>query len=583
MAFPEAWMAELLQKNEIASVLSEYMELKPKGRKLWGLCPLHGEKTASFSVSTDKQLFYCFGCHAGGTVIQFIMSIERLTYGEAVQFLASRVGMELPRDVDDQKLREQRAYRERLYQATKAAARFFCERFLSPEGESARAYAARRGFSREIVLRYGIGYAPEGWDNLKNALTKAGFSEKELTDAGLLVRNPERGTVYDAYRNRLIFPIQDTSGHVLGFGARAMNDEDKPKYLNTGDTPIYSKRKNVYGLQLQKSRKLADLIMVEGYVDVIGLYRAGVDNAVASLGTALTPQQARLIKRYVETVYIAYDGDAAGQTANIRGMEILAAEGLNVRVIVLPDGLDPDEYVQVHGRDGFDRLKDNALTLSAFRLEAMAGEFDLSAENGREQYAVKACAHVATLQPVEQERYLKQIGKKTGYDLDSLRQQVKRGASYTDAAPRSFTRGGIRRRAEAADDQERMLERTLLAAALQSPQTLRLADEAGVRALIQTPAYARLLDTALEKGAAFDQTAYAAAETDDADLLGALFAIEPSEKPDKAIADCIAKLKKRQREEELAAMQAELTRTDLTDAQKAEAMKRIQNLIRASK
>ncbi|MCL2695757.1 MAG: DNA primase, partial [Clostridiales bacterium] len=330
MALPAPWLDELMAKNDIVSVISSYTELKPKGRKLWGLCPLHGEKTASFSVSPDKQLFYCFGCHAGGTVVQFVMDIERLPYYEAIQHLAARVGMEMPREVNDEAIRRQRAHRERLYAATQQAARFFCEQFLGEAGKAARDYATRRGLSKEIVLRYGIGFAPDSWDALFTHLTQAGFDRKEQIDAGLLVYNAEKDRAYDAFRNRLIFPILGTNGRVLGFGGRVMGDEN-PKYINTGDTPIYNKRNNLYGLYLQKNAKLDDLVMVEGYMDVIGLYQAGVTNAVASLGTALTQQQARLLKRYTETVTIAYDGDAAGQNATLRGLDILAEEGLAVR------------------------------------------------------------------------------------------------------------------------------------------------------------------------------------------------------------------------------------------------------------
>ena len=371
MAFPDAWLDELLAKNDIVSVISSYMELKPKGRRLWGLCPLHGEKTASFSVSPDKQMFYCFGCHAGGTVIQFIMQMERLTFVEAVRTLANRVGMELPDQADDAGLQRERAYKERLYEACKAAARFFMETLIGPNGAPGRAYLAKRGLTSDSVKRFGIGYAPDSWDALKKHLQEAGFLQQELLDAGLLVHNTDRNSVYDAYRNRVIFPILGTNGRVLGFGARVLNN-DKPKYINPGDTPIYNKRNNLYGLNLQKGQRCEDLVIVEGYKDVIGLFEAGVTNAVASLGTALTVQQARLLKRFTQLVYIAYDGDAAGQNATIRGLDILSAEGIDVRVIVFPDKLDPDEFIRSHGKDAFDSLKEHALSLNAFKLESMA-------------------------------------------------------------------------------------------------------------------------------------------------------------------------------------------------------------------
>ena len=346
--FPDSWMGELLSKSDIASIASEYTLLKPKGKRLWGCCPFHSEKTPSFSVSPDTQLYYCFGCHAGGSVVQFVMEMEKLTYIDAIKYLAQRAGMELPEEVDDDRLRRERAIKERLYAACKAAAMFYHEKLMSPEGKAAQQYLAKRGIDGAIAKKFGLGYAPAGWDNLLKHLTGQGFKKEELISAGLAVKGNREGSCYDAYRDRIIFPIINTYKRVLGFGARTMGD-DIPKYLNTGDTPIFNKRNNLYAINLQKGQHNADLIMVEGYMDVISLYKAGVKNAVASLGTALTQQQARLIKRFVPRVYISYDGDSAGQNATLRGLDILSKEGLEVRVIVIPDGMDPDDYARKYG------------------------------------------------------------------------------------------------------------------------------------------------------------------------------------------------------------------------------------------
>lgn len=581
MAFPSAWMDELLAKNEIVSVISNYIELKPKGRKLWGLCPLHGEKTASFSVSPDKQLFYCFGCHAGGTVIQFIMDMERLPFIEAVQFLANRVSMEMPHEVNDKQLQQQRAYRERLYEATNLAARFFCEQFLSENGKIAREYAARRGLAKDIILRFGIGYAPNEWDALLKHMSGLGFTQKELLDAGLLVQNVDRNSVYDAYRNRIIFPIIGTNGKVLGFGARVL-DDSKPKYINTGDTPIYNKRNNLYGLYQQKNIKLSELIMVEGYMDVIGLYKAGVENAVASLGTALTQQQARLLKRYVETVYIAYDGDAAGQNATIRGMEILANEGLSVRVIAFPDNLDPDEYVQVYGKEGFDRLKQNAMTLNAFKLESMAIGVNLANENEREKYAKKACAYIGSLQPVEQERYYKQLAKKTGYDLESLKMQGKAGIGVQMGENR-LSRGGIRKRSQSDDTERGILERSLLSAALQDEGAKRLLISEQARSYIKLAAYSKLYEAMQQPS--FSLAGYVSGlEQQEAEQICSILKDEGvQQNPVQAVRDGIMRLKRLDNENELALLQDKLKRTDITQEEKAETLNNIAALIRANK
>ena len=580
MAFSQEWMDELLSKNEITEVISSYVALKPKGRKLWACCPLHGEKTPSFSVSPDKQLFYCFGCHAGGSVIQFIMDMEHLTFIEAVKLLAERAHMELPEEKNDRELMRQRAYRERLYAVNKAAARFYCEQFLGPNGQPGRDYAQKRGLVKDIILRFGIGYAPEGWDNLKKHLEAQGYSEKELLDAGLLVKNPTSGRVYDAYRNRLIYPILGVGGQVLGFGGRVL-DDSKPKYINTGDTPIYNKRNNLYGLYLQKGAKLSDLIMVEGYMDVIGLYKAGVTNAVASLGTALTEQQARLLKRYVDTVYIAYDGDAAGQNATIRGLEILTHEGLSVRVIVFPDDLDPDEYVQIYGKADFDALKANAYALNAFKLEAMARSFDLADENGREQFAVKACAFVGTLQPVEQERYYKLIAQKTGYEIESLREQGKRGEGYA-SKPVTFKRGTYRRPGGREEDQKELLLRSMLTCAVKDKGAYRALKSAGAGEILEG-AYQSLFQSLDTPGFSF--AAYVAAqERQEAEKLSALIRDEQNMvEPEKTALDCLKRLRQLEQEDRLNELQHRLKRTDLSEGERAALLKQITELIRAKK
>lgn len=585
MAFPSAWLDELLHKNDIVSVVSEYVELKPKGRKLWACCPLHGEKTPSFSVSPDKQLFYCFGCHAGGTVIQFVMDMERLTFYEAVQQLANRVGMELPNEINDREMQRIRAYKKRIIEANTEAARFYSRCFLDPAiGKEAREYASGRGLNAEIVTRFGIGYAPDTWDSLMKHLKDKGYSERELVDAGLLVHNSERNTVYDAFRGRLIFPILGVNGQVLGFGARVMGNE-KPKYINTGDTPVYNKRNNLYGLYLHKNEKLDDLIMVEGYMDVIGLYKAGVKNAVASLGTALTQQQARLLKRYVETVYIAYDGDAAGQNATVRGLDILKAEGLEVRVITIPDDRDPDEYVQIYGKEGFDRLKENALSLNAFKLEAMAKGYDLNDENARERYAKSACAFIAGLQPIEQERYYKQIAKKTGYPLEALEAQGIRSGGIRSVDRNTSIRGGFRRRIDSEEDPRDIIERTLILACLHDRKALKHAADEGAAELIKNATYQAMFRAMCEQGDAFSIAKYIGELPEkDAETASAVLKEEDAmENAPDTSADCIRRMKRQDAEDEIAQLQAKLNKPDLTAEERNAVLKEITERIRANK
>lgn len=583
MAFPDAWLDELLAKNDIVSVVSSYVELRPKGRRLWGLCPLHGEKTPSFSVSPDKQMFYCFGCHAGGTVIQFIMQMERLSFVEAVKLLANRAGMELPENADDTAMQRERAYKERLYAACKAAARFYMETLLGPDGAPGRAYLAGRGLTSESVKRFGIGYAPAAWDALKTHLLAAGFTQQELLDAGLLVHNTEKNSVYDAYRNRVIFPIIGAAGRVLGFGARVLND-DKPKYINTGDTPIYNKRNNLYGLYLQKGRRCADLVMVEGYTDVIGLFEAGITNAVASLGTALTVQQARLLKRYTQLVYIAYDGDAAGQNATIRGLDILSHEGIDVRVIVFPDAQDPDEFIRTHGREAFDALKDHALSLNAFKLESMARGYRLTDENDRERYAKEACRFIASLQPVEQGRYYAQLAKKTGYPVEALQAQGAAG-SPLETAPIRRSPGTRRAAAPAEEDARTRAENALLLAMAQSREATLAAVSDGAAELFSDDARS-LLAAEIIAAYAADATPncariIAAMPEELAGRLAGVFREDAVAKdPLRVVRDCAAAIRRFDRRRQIDAMTLRLTDSALPADERQALMERIQHLTR---
>lgn len=583
MAFPDAWLDELLAKNDIVSVVSSYVELRPKGRRLWGLCPLHGEKTPSFSVSPDKQMFYCFGCHAGGTVIQFIMQMERMSFVEAVKLLANRASMELPETADDTAMQRERAYKERLYAACKAAARFYMETLLGPDGAPGRAYLAGRGLTSESVKRFGIGYAPAAWDALKTHLLAAGFTQQELLDAGLLVHNTEKNSVYDAYRNRVIFPIIGAAGRVLGFGARVLND-DKPKYINTGDTPIYNKRNNLYGLYLQKGRRCADLVMVEGYTDVIGLFEAGITNAVASLGTALTVQQARLLKRYTQLVYIAYDGDAAGQNATIRGLDILSHEGIDVRVIVFPDAQDPDEFIRTHGREAFDALKDHALSLNAFKLESMARGYRLTDENDRERYAKEACRFIASLQPVEQGRYYAQLAKKTGYPVEALQAQGAAG-SPLETAPIRRSPGTRRAAAPAEEDARTRAENALLLAMAQSREATLAAVSDGAAELFSDDARSLLAAEIIAAYAA--DTApncariIAAMPEELAGRLAGVFREDAVAKdPLRVVRDCAAAIRRFDRRRQIDAMTLQLTDSTLPANERQALMERIQHLTR---
>ena len=586
MAFPESWLNELLSKNDIVTVVSSYVELKPKGRRFWGLCPVHGEKTASFSVSPERQLYYCFGCHIGGSVIQFIMDVEHMTFPEAVEFLANRSGMAMPEEVNDAAMQRERAKRERLSEACKIAARFYMETLLGEQGAAGRAYLKKRGITSESVKRFGIGYAPSEWEALKNYLGEKGFSPEELVEAGLLVKNEQSGRTYDAYRGRVIFPIINASGRVVGFGARVLNNEEKPKYINTGDTLLYNKRNNLYGLNQQKSGKLADLVMVEGYTDVIGLYEAGVTNAVASLGTALTQQQARLLKRYVNTVYIAYDGDAAGQNATIRGLDILTAEGLSVRVIVFPNEQDPDEFVRQNGKEAFDRLKENALSLNAFKLEAMARSYALEREDERERYATEACRFIATLSPVERDRYYQQLSFKTGYSLETLKAQgatTRPPEPFASVEPRHDPPRKTQTRAAPREDERSRAESALLFHMLQSREAATL--------VLKESLESRFSDEGFRTFALGLLQAYERQETPNVPLLiagmdkasaervsAALREEAACEDPAKAAKDCLCRIEQCDLAQRIEEIKRKLGEPAIQPAQRAEYLREMQML-----
>ncbi|MDO4567618.1 MAG: DNA primase [Clostridia bacterium] len=425
-AFSDAWLAELKSKNDIVSLVSEYVDLRKKGKRFWGCCPFHTEKTPSFSVSPDNQMFYCFGCHAGGGMVQFVMQIERLQYAEAIALLARRANMEMPDEINSEKLRNDRARKERLYTVCKDAALFYHRILFSADGAHAREYLSARGIDLRTCKRFGLGYAPDGFEYTLNYLRAKGHSDEDIVHAGLANKGRD-GRAYDAYRDRIVFPIVTTMTRVVGFGARTLRKDVTPKYINTGETQIYYKRDNVYGLNLLRGRQLADIIVTEGYLDVISLHANGVDNAVASLGTALTDRQARLIRRYADKIYLAYDGDAAGRAATLKAADVLAKEGVDVRVIVIPDELDPDDFIRQRGKQAFLDLKYAAITATEFKLSHAAREYDMSDINDREKYAKRACAIIANLEPVARPRYIEYVAKLTGLPINSIREQCQAG------------------------------------------------------------------------------------------------------------------------------------------------------------
>lgn len=456
--FPTAWMDDFYSRVDIVQVVSAYVPLKKNGSRYWGLCPFHHEKTPSFSVNGEQNLYYCFGCKAGGNVVQFVEEMEHLTYREAVEYLAKQIHMPIPETQEDPDYERRRSQRERLLDANKAAARWYHAQLWLPENQRILDYLHKRGLDDGTIRKFGLGAAPEEWDALTRALEQQGYTQEELRLAGLTVVKQE--TRFDMFRSRAIFPIIDAQGQVLGFGGRAMGDA-QPKYLNTSDTPVFNKRKGVYAANLlRKQRDLKRVILVEGYMDVVALIQHGVNGVVATLGTALTNEQARLLKRYAPEIWVSYDGDSAGQHAIMRALEIFEQEDIRARVLFFPDNLDPDEFIRQRGLDAFEHLR--PLKAAEYRMQRAKEDLDLSDDDQRIEYA-KRCAQILSKvrEPVELETYLQTLAVQTGFSKDVLRQQM--GLSIAEANNAKPPRERIIRRRASDAPAASMPEKTLIA------------------------------------------------------------------------------------------------------------------------
>ena len=423
MRFPPQWLDELRDRADIVQVVSRYVQLTPKGGRYWGLCPFHGEKTASFSVSPERQMYYCFGCHAGGSAITFVMEMEHVGFQDACRLLAEQVHMDVPQMERGGEDEASRSLKERIYEANKQCARLYHSQLWKPESAQILQYLYGRGLDDATIRKFGLGATMPGWDGATLELRKLGFTDDELVSAGISVRRD--GKIYDMFRQRAIFPIIDAQGRVLGFGGRALGDA-KPKYLNTGDTPIFNKRRGVFAANLlKKQRGLKRVILVEGYMDVVAMVQAGVPGVCATLGTALTIEQARLLKRYAPEVWVSYDGDAAGQHAILRALEIFEQEDMPAKVLDFPGGMDPDEYIRAYGPEAVEQIE--PMDATAYRMKQEMGNHDLSTQEGRTAYAIACAKHLAKVkQPVELENYVKQLMMSTGFTREVLLAQIGR-------------------------------------------------------------------------------------------------------------------------------------------------------------
>ncbi len=420
---PESFLREVEERNDIVELVSSYVSLtKRSGQNMFGLCPFHSEKSPSFSVSSSRRIYHCFGCGKGGSVINFVMEIENLNFPEAVEFLAKRAGLTMPEREQDERSKQ----RERLFALHKEAARFYYGELVSGErSNAAREYMQRRGIGKKVAKNFGIGAAPDSWDALLRAMKAKGYTEEELFQGGL-VRRGKNGGFYDVFRDRLVFPVIDVRGNVIGFSGRALGDGE-PKYLNSPETPIFSKTHNLFGLNLAKKSKSGHIILVEGNIDVIALHQAGFDSAVASLGTSLTGEQARLMSRYTQEVVIAFDADKAGQSAAKRAIGLLEKLDLGVKVLSMEGAKDPDEYIEKFGADAFANLLSQSEHHVDYRLQRIKAQYDMTTDEGKLGYLREATELVAGFSnAVERELYAMRIAADCTVSVEAVMSELKK-------------------------------------------------------------------------------------------------------------------------------------------------------------
>ena len=439
MAFPQAFLDEVLARSDIFDVVSGYVHLTKKGGSYFGLCPFHNERTGSFSVSPDKQLYYCFGCKKGGGVVNFIMELEGLSYPEAVRFLAKRAGVPVPEEVDQEEGRRRR----RLLELNRTAARYFHDNLKTPQGAPFLSYLQQRRISRRTAVNFGLGASLDSWDALTTAMTGQGFSKAELLASGLVVQS-KQGRLYDKFRGRLMFPVIDVSGNVVAFGGRVL-DKSEPKYMNSPETPVYAKRRNLYGINLAKKTKRPNFILCEGNIDVITLHQAGFDNAVASMGTALTTEQIRLLGRYTKELVLCYDNDGAGKAATEKAIELLQNSEFTVRVLQIPNKLvdgapvkqDVDDYIKTCGPPAFSALLDGSGGHLDYQLTTLAARYDLTDDQQKVSFAQAASALLAGLSnAVEREIYAGRAAELSGISREALLLEVRRAAGRRQSRER---------------------------------------------------------------------------------------------------------------------------------------------------
>lgn len=461
MYYPEELVEEVRVRNDIVDVVSGYVRLQKKGANHWGCCPFHNEKTPSFAVNGAKQMYHCFGCGAGGNVYTFVMNYENYTFPEAVKMLAARAGVSLPEAEYDEEQKQRQNHRQQLLDVNREAATFFYYQLRSPQGQVGYRYLADRELSDETMRKFGLGYTGKSGAGLIRHLKQKGFEDRLIIEAGLGSHNERTGLV-SPFWNRVMYPIQDIHNRVIGFGGRVMG-EGEPKYLNSQETPVFDKRRNLYGLNFARTARSGNIILCEGYMDVIALHQAGFTQAVASLGTAFTAEQAVLLKRYTDKVLLAYDSDGAGVKAALRGIGILREAGLSGKIINMQPCKDPDEFIKKNGRDAFQERIDQAENSFFFEIRMLERDFDLKDPESKtlfyREIAKKLCSFSVD---VERENYLEAVADKYHIGFENLRRLVGSYAMQTGVdKPPERPRSGVRQK-NSAQENSRRTQRLLL-------------------------------------------------------------------------------------------------------------------------
>lgn len=549
---PEEIINEIKYRNDIETAVSQYVNLKRRGKNLVGLCPFHSEKTPSFTVYPENGSFYCFGCGVGGDVFTFTGLIENLDYIESVKLLAERSGITLPQDGYDDSMQR---LKKKIYDINRDTARFFHAFLMSPGGKWALDYLTGRGLTVKTIKHFGLGAAPDSWDALIHHLKEKGYTESDMLAANVIGKS-QRGSLYDRFRKRVMFPIINIRGNIVAFSGRAMPGEDKQggKYVNTADTPVYKKSENLFGINFAKNVCSERVILVEGNMDVISLHQAGFENTVAPLGTAFTIEQANLLSRYTKEIVLMLDADAAGQKAVRRASELLENTGLSVRVVVVPDGKDPDEYIKKNGKERFAALLEGAVSDMEYKLLTAAKDINLDNEDGKIKYLAAAAEIIAASDDImTRDIYIGRLSEKYGVSRTALTARIeelrkrnrrqKQKKEISDIIRPKFTKDDInpeRRKSLKGT----AAEETLIAVLLKNPDFYKIAADKLPPEKMLTSLNRRIYETilsVLERGGTLDISVFAEkllpAE------IGYLVSLQNSEKAGKnpkiVLKDCI--------------------------------------------